>query len=71
MDKKERLMYLLALIKVDVETSEHLYTLMDELNIDSRKVDELRYDLESDDLERKIIEREIIFFGGYENESKI
>ena len=46
MTRKERLMYLLALIKVDVGTSEHLYTLMNELNIDSRKVDEIRDDIE-------------------------
>ena len=60
MTRKERIIYLLALIKVELGTSEHLYTLMNELNINSEKVDELRDDLESDDLERIIIERRLI-----------
>tara|TARA_R100001244_G_scaffold62198_2_gene51962 strand:+ start:791 stop:994 length:204 start_codon:yes stop_codon:yes gene_type:complete len=39
---KERILELLVLIKVELGTSEHLYTLMEELGIDWITVDRLR-----------------------------
>ena len=37
-----KIIHLLALIKVELGTSDHLYTLMEELDIDSTRVDTVR-----------------------------